>query len=258
MRSQRHLTDAVQAVTSGTVIGQSILVIEDEPLVQERVVRALRHSGFFPMVALTRTEILEHVAAGNCAALVLDLGLPADDGINIAKAVRKISDVPILMLTGRAGIHSRVSGLEAGADDYLVKPYASEELIARLRAVLRRSRPPSSARVSIRGVRLGKARLDFATGELVGPKGMSHLTARESRLLIVLCRASGVLSREATYREVFERDWDPGDRSLDVHVANLRRKLEATCGERSAIATIRGKGYELRVPAVIESGDSES
>ena len=243
-------------MTAGATIGQSILVIEDEPLVQERVVRALRHSGFLPMVALTRKEILDHVSAGDCAALVLDLGLPGDDGINIAKAVRKISNVPILMLTGRAGIHSRVSGLEAGADDYLVKPYAPEELIARLRAILRRSQPPASKGGAVRGVRIGKARLDVATSELAGPKGASHLTTREARLLVALCRASGVLSREATYREVFERDWDPGDRSLDVHVANLRRKLEAACDERTVIATIRGEGYELRVPAVIESGDA--
>ena len=235
-------------------IGVPILVIEDEPAVCEQVMRILRQNGFRPEAVLTRKKILGHVEAGTCAALVLDLELPRDDGVSITKAVREVSDIPILMLTGRAGIHARVTGLEAGADDYLIKPFAPAELVARIRAILRRVPRAGMKEGPVRAVRLGAARLDLASGELSGPRGVVHLTARESRLLVELCRSVGPLSREATYREVFQRTWDPADRSLDVHVANLRRKLESTCEERQIIATVRGEGYELQVAGTIETG----
>ena len=99
-------------------IGVPILVIEDEPAVCEQVMRILRQNGFRPEAVLTRKKILGHVEAGTCAALVLDLELPRDDGVSITKAVREVSDIPILMLTGRAGIHACVTGLEAGADEH--------------------------------------------------------------------------------------------------------------------------------------------
>ena len=236
-------------------IGVPVLVVEDEPVVRELVVRTLRQTGFRPEAVITRKEILERVDAGTCAALVLDLGLPGDDGVSIAKAVRERSEIPILMLTGRAGIHARVAGLEAGADDYLIKPFAPEELVARLRAILRRGLRAGAATAPARAVRLGAARLDLASGDLSGPRGVAHVTARESRLLLALCRSVGPRSREATYREVFQRAWDPVDRSLDVHVANLRRKLESVCDEPQVIATVRGEGYELCVAATIEAGE---
>ena len=126
--------------------------------------------------------------------------------------------------------------------------------MARIRAILRRVPRVGMKEGPVLAVRLGAARLDLASGELSGPRGLAHLTARESRLLVELCRSVGPLSREATYREVFQRTWDPADRSLDVHVANLRRKLESTCEERQIIATVRGEGYELQVAGTIETG----
>lgn len=233
----------------------AILVVEDDPVVRTRVVNSLRQHGFETAAALTREEIFALVDDKRCAALVLDLGLPNDDGVAIARAVRQRSDVPIVMLTGRGGIHARVTGLEAGADDYLVKPFAPEELIARLKAILRRVPPVPAQREKERGLHLGQSFLDLASGELVGPVGKARLTARESALLLALSRSPGPLSREKTYREVFQRNWDPADRSLEVHVAHLRRKLSAACPEPVVISTIRGQGYELCVTARVEYGE---
>lgn len=239
-------------------IGTGIMVIEDEPHVQELVVKTLRQAGFRAEPALSRGEIFNLLDTSSCAAIVLDLGLPGDDGISIAHAVRKRSDIPILMLTGRAGIHARVAGLEAGADDYLIKPFAPEELVARLRAILRRALKPASTERPALAIHLGSARLDLASGEVHGPRGHARLTSREANLLLALSRSDGPLSREATYREVFQRDWDPGDRSLDVHIANLRRKLEKACVEPTVIAAVRGSGYELRVSTRIDTGEAPS
>ena len=236
-----------------SVIGLTVLVVEDEPHTQDLVARRLRQSGYTVLTAVTRAEVLAQVDQGRCGAIVLDLGLPGDDGIAIARAVREISDVPILMLTGRAGLHSRLEGLDAGADDYLIKPFAPDELEARLRAILRRARGPASAAIDpqgpVQGLALGDAVLDCAGGQLTGPSGSAQLTAREVRLLMALARSAGPLSREAVSREIYQRTWDPMDRSLDVHMANLRRKFGAVLGERPVIGTVRGEGYELRVPA---------
>lgn len=234
----------------------AILVVEDDPVVRTRVVNSLRKNGYETASALTREEIFALVDNKRCAALVLDLGLPNDDGVAIARAVRQRSEVPIVMLTGRGGIHARVTGLEAGADDYLVKPFAPEELIARLKAILRRVPPVPPRRERERGLHLGQSFLDLASGELAGPVGKARLTARESALLLALARSSGPLSREKTYREVFQRGWDPADRSLEVHVAHLRRKLSAACPEPVVISTIRGQGYELCVTTSVEYGDA--
>ena len=239
-----------------TVAGSPfILVVEDNPVVAELVSRTLRMSGYHVQVVATRAHVLEQLSGGDCAAIVLDLGLPGDDGVQIARVVRERSDVPILMLTGRAGIHERVAGLEAGADDYLVKPFATEELVARLRAVLRRMSKPRSDGEQLRelALRVGSARVDLSTGEACGPSGNARLTALELRLLRALGRTDGPLGRAAAYREAFKREWDPQDRSLDVHVANLRRKLEAVCGTPGLICAVRGKGYELRSPCVVET-----
>lgn len=226
-------------------LGTSLLIIEDEPYVRERLTRHLSDEGFHVRFALDRAEILRQVEAGVHDAIILDLGLPGDDGVSIATAVRQKSGIPILMLTGRADIKARVMGFEAGADDYLIKPYAREELVARLKALLRRAHMGPTGKKSVRSLSIGGAVLEMSTGLFSGPLGSCHLTAKESRLFVVLCSAQGVLSREATYREVFARKWDPQDRSLDVHIANLRRKLHEVCGEAASIVTVRGEGYEV-------------
>jgi DNA-binding response OmpR family regulator len=232
--------------------GLTVVVVDDEPVIRERVARALAAIGLHVDALPGREGLFERVRDGRCAALVLDLGLPGDDGLLIARELRQISEVPILMLTGRAGIHERIIGLEAGADDYLVKPFAIEELVARVRVMLRRVRPRADVGVPV-AVQLGSARLDLRTRHLNGPMGQSRLTERELRILLLLARAPGPLSRATLSRDALDRHWEPQDRTLDVHLSNLRRKLTAAFGHVGVLATIRGRGFELRVPVRFEA-----
>jgi len=245
-------------MNSGAAITAFLLVVEDDPNVLHLVSSALRLAGYHVRTAITRTEVFSQLDSGMCSAIVLDLGLPGDDGIGIARAVRERSAVPILMLTGRRGIHERVKGLEAGADDYLLKPFAPEELVARVRAVLRRAPKLEQPQKREVALHIGGAHLDIATRILHGPHGDHRLTEHEQRLLLALCRSEGPLGRAATYREVFQRAWDPSDRSLDVHVSNLRSKLMAACNTPGLIATVRGQGYQLRGPFRVEFDQGQS
>lgn len=238
---------------TGAPAGASfVLVVEDEPTIQALIARTLRQHAFQARIALRRDEVLALAGDEACAAVLLDLGLPDDDGMDIARALRERSDVPILMLTGRAAVRERVSGLEAGADDYIVKPFDSEELVARLRAVLRRKPRAERRRARAVAILLGAGRLDLATREFAGPSGSEKLTEQETRLLRAMVDNDGPLARASAYGLVFGRKWEPTDRSLDVHVANLRRKLKAALGGSDPIATLRGKGYELSAPASVE------
>lgn len=232
--------------------GQMVVVVEDEPIIRDRVARALVDAGLSVQALPSREGLFELVQQGRCAALVLDLGLPGDDGVIIARELRQISDLPILMLTGRAGIHERITGLEAGADDYLVKPFSIEEMVARVRVMLRRVRPRAASGVAV-AIQLGQARLDLRTRELTGPCGHQRLTEREARILHLLAQAPGPLSRATLSRDALSRVWEPHDRTLDVHLANLRRKLQVAFGHAGVLATIRAMGFELRVPARIET-----
>ncbi|MFN7751026.1 MAG: response regulator transcription factor [Pseudomonadota bacterium] len=236
-----------------SLIGATLLVVEDDPHVRRLVTDALQAIGLNVDTTLTRAGIFAVLRDNGCSAVVLDLGLPGDDGVDITRAIRERYSIPILILTGRSGVRSRVQGLEAGADDYLVKPFAPEELQARVRALLRRgaAAAPSDAqdiRRRPRALRIGQVTVDCASGALSGPGTRDTLTARELRLLLALSAVRGTLSREATYREVFGRTWDPEDRSLDVHIANLRRKLSRVGDGTPAISTVRGVGYEIRLP----------
>jgi DNA-binding response OmpR family regulator len=232
-----------------------ILVVEDDHDVRDSILRALRLGGFRTRDCLGRDEIMREIVAGECAAIVLDLGLPGDDGVSIAIDIRACSAIPIIMLTGRAGIHERVRGLDAGADDYLVKPFARDELVARLRALLRRAPRPDERdkRAIAVSVQIGDARLVLASRLLEGPRGSERLTEREIELLVALCRSDGLLSRQLAYQVLFQRSWDPLDRKLDVHMSNLRRKLEAVTHQKGIISTKRGEGYDLRAPSKIET-----
>lgn len=200
-----------------------VLVVEDDPAIEGMILRCLRQFGYRTCTALGRAEIQATVENGGCDAIVLDLGLPSDDGIDIARALRQHSAVPILMLTGRAGIQQRVAGLEAGADDYIVKPFAGEELVARLRAVLRRAPRAATLAAPPQVFMVGGVRVALDGRAVEGPLGPQRLTEQEARLLRALIESVGALGRAAAYRFVFARDWDPGDRALDVHVAHLRR-----------------------------------
>ena len=231
----------------------TILVVEDEPHVRELVLRTLRGEGWSALAAETRVQVLAALERTRCAAVVLDLGLPGDDGISIARVIRERSDVPILILTGRGGIHARLSGFEAGADDYVVKPFAPEELVARLRALLRRTAGRVERRAVDAAMHLGEGKLDLRSRMLAGPAGSVRLTEREAKILLALGRAAGPLARSALARAALAgRAWNPEDRSLDVHITHVRQKLRRALGRADCIATLRSEGYELRVPVWFE------
>ena len=175
--------------------------------------------------------------------MILDLGLPRLDGLDVAKRIRKDSDVPILMLTAREGLESRVAGLDAGADDYLVKPFERQELLARVRAMLRRTPPRDSEWLKVADLRLSPAQHQVFRDERE-----IDLTQREFELLEYLMRNERLVVTRDTLLEDVWGYVSPGEtNTVDVFVSNLRRKLEAH-GEPRLLHTVRGAGYVLRAP----------
>ncbi len=219
-----------------------ILVVDDDLAVCRSIDRALRLEGYEVVTVATGHDALEAVAQGSPDALVLDLQLPDLDGLQVCRRIREAgNDTPILMLTARHGIDDRVQGLDAGADDYLVKPFALEELLARLRALMRRRFEGEGGLL-----RFGELTLDLATREAHRGQRSFVLTRIEFDLLELFLRhPRQVLTREVLLNRVWGFDFDSGTNSLAVYVGYLRRKTEAG-GEPRCIHTVRGVGYVLR------------
>jgi two-component system, OmpR family, response regulator MprA len=219
-----------------------ILVVDDDLAVCRSIDRALRLEGYEVDTVASGGEALEAVASNSPDALVLDLQLPDLDGLAVCRRIREAGDdTPILMLTARHGIDDRVQGLDAGADDYLVKPFALEELLARLRALLRR-RFEGEGGV----LRFDELMLDLASREAHRGARAFTLTRIEFDLLELFLRhPRQVLTREVLLNKVWGFDFDSGTNSLAVYVGYLRRKTEAG-GEPRCIHTVRGVGYVLR------------
>jgi DNA-binding response OmpR family regulator len=220
-----------------------VLVVEDDDAIAQVLTRSLRMEGYEVRVAEDGTIALEQSHAFLPDLIVLDLGLPGIDGIEVAKELRRQSDdVPILILTARDAVESRVEGLDAGADDYLVKPFERQELLARLRALLRRRPPRGQANLAV-----GDLRLNPDTHEVARGDRPVDLTQREFELLEYLMRNERiVISRQRLLDEVWGYDPFSMTNTIEVFVSNLRRKLEAD-GEPRLLHTIRGAGYVLRV-----------
>jgi two-component system response regulator MprA len=222
----------------------NVLLVEDDPAVRGAVERALRHAGHQPALAADGVRALEQATAVPYDAVVLDLGLPGLDGLEVCRRLRAAGNqVPVLMLTARAAVSERVSGLDAGADDYLVKPFALDELLARLRALERRA--PSNGQV--RGqLRFGELVIDRDAMTCRRGEREIQLSRTEYQLLELLLANQGkVLSRDVIFDKVWGYDFGPESNSLDVYVGYLRRKLEAD-GEPRIIHTVRGVGYVMR------------
>ena len=221
-----------------------VLLVEDDPSVRGAVERALRGAGHEVELATAGDKALERVTANPYDAIVLDRGLPGLDGLEVCRRVRAAgSTVPILMLTARAAVAERVEGLDAGADDYVVKPFALDELLARLRAFERRSPPAGQTRGVLRfeDVELDR---DAMTARRGGRD--IELSRTEYQLLeLLLANPRRVLSRDVIFEKVWGYDFGPESNSLDVYIGYLRRKLEAG-GEKRIIQTVRGVGYVLR------------
>jgi DNA-binding response OmpR family regulator len=218
-----------------------VLVVEDDIEIAEVLRRSLRMEGYEVRLSGDGVAALQESELFEPDAVVLDLGLPRMDGVEVARRLRNEGDVPILMLTARDGVDARVEGLDSGADDYVVKPFERQELLARLRALLRRRPPRGSASLSVSDLRLNPD-----TREVFRADRSIDLTTREFELLEFLMRNERlVVSRERLLEEVWGYAPLAETNTVDVFVSNLRRKLEAG-GEPRLLHTVRGAGYVIR------------
>ncbi|MDQ8704828.1 response regulator transcription factor [Streptomyces sp. LHD-70] len=230
---------------------QRILIVDDEPAVREALQRSLAFEGYGTDIAADGLEAVEKAAATQPDLIVLDIQMPRMDGLTAARRLRATgSTTPILMLTARDTVGDRVTGLDAGADDYLVKPFELDELFARIRALLRRSSYAATLGAQdgedTDVLDFGDLRMNLATREVVRGGRTVELTRTEFTLLeMFLAHPRQVLTREQILKAVWGFDFEPSSNSLDVYVMYLRRKTEAA-GEPRLVHTVRGVGYVLR------------
>ncbi|MEU8521836.1 response regulator transcription factor [Streptomyces sp. NBC_01216] len=229
--------------------GERILIVDDEPAVREALRRSLAFEGYGTEVAVDGLDALTALEAYAPDLVVLDVQMPRMDGLTAARRIRAAgSTVPILMLTARDTVGDRVTGLDAGADDYLVKPFELDELFARIRALLRRSSYAPAAGEAPPGdvLAFDDLRMDLTTREVSRAGRPVELTRTEFTLLeMFLAHPRQVLTREQILKAVWGFDFEPSSNSLDVYVMYLRRKTEAG-GEPRLVHTVRGVGYVLR------------
>ena len=222
----------------------SVLVVDDDAALRAAVGRALRLEGFGVSEAENGAEAIDLLLVGDIDVVVLDQMMPVLDGVGVCRHLRDVGDqTPVLMLTARDAVSDRVRGLDAGADDYLLKPFALEELLARLRALLRRQQDMSLDRIDVDDLVIDVAgRTVKRAGQLI------ELTRTEFTLLELLARNEGiVLTRDQIMERVWGYDTTLGSNSLDVYIGYLRRKLEAQ-GAPRLIHTVRGVGFVVRAP----------
>jgi two-component system, OmpR family, response regulator MprA len=225
--------------------GVRVLVVDDEPAVRESIGRSLRFEGYQVETACDGQTALDAVRSRRPDVVVLDVMMPGIDGLEACRRLRITGDrVPVLMLTARRNVGDRVAGLDAGADDYLVKPFALEELLARVRALLRRADPAEPQDRD--PLTFADLRLDPVHRTVTRSGRMVDLTRTEFELLAVLLRtANRVVTRSILFTEVWGYDFGTRSNSLDVYIGYLRRKLEAE-GETRLVHTVRGVGYVMR------------
>jgi len=222
-----------------------VLVVDDDARLRALLSRYLAEQGFRVTTAGHAADAREQMRSMQPDVLVLDVMMPGENGLSLTHSLRAgHAGLPILLLTARGAPEDRIAGFEAGADDYLGKPFEPYELVLRLRAMLRRVTPPSPAEPA-GPVTLGTLVFDTERAELRGPEGVVHLTGGEAALLQALARKPG---------EVLSRDWivetlgmdETGERAIDVQVTRLRRKIEADPREPRFLHTVRGRGYVLK------------
>ena len=224
-------------------MAKHVLVVDDEPKIAGIVRDYLERAGYRVMVAATGADALAAARTQRPDLVVLDLGLPQVDGLDVTRAIRRQSNVPIIMLTARVEESDKLVGLELGADDYVTKPFSPKELVARVRAVLRRAEATAAPADVIRAgdVTLDRPRMQAAV------KGRAiELTRTEFALLATLARQPGrVFTRAQLLDAIRGEDAEPFDRAVDAHVKNLRRKLEPDPKNPRYVVTVHGVGYKL-------------
>ncbi|MGB2851377.1 MAG: response regulator transcription factor [Solirubrobacterales bacterium] len=230
--------------------GPRILFVEDEEGISEPFSNALRRAGFDAVVTRTVAGALAELGERTPDLVLLDLALPDGDGRDIAREIRKAGETPIIMLTARGTESDRVIGLEIGADDYVVKPFSSAEVIARIRAVLRRSGRLGGAPATDVRLALGPLVVDQRARDVKLDGVELNLTRKEYDLLALLARNAGtVVPREQIMAEVWDPNWWGSTKTLDVHVSSLRRKLMDDPSEPRYVHTVRGVGLRFATAA---------
>ena len=220
-----------------------VVVAEDDPSVRKAVERVLDLEGYQVKTANDGNAALEMITSLKPHAVVMDVMMPFADGLTVTRELRRSGNrTPILLLTARHEVGDRVAGLDAGADDYLVKPFAVDELLARVRALLRRYESPTSATV----MSIGDLMMDVSKREVKRGNAVLELTKTEFDLLhILLEQRDIVLSREYLYEHIWGYNFETNSKSLDVYIGYLRRKLDDS-GEERLLHTVRGVGYVMR------------
>ena len=224
-----------------------VLVVEDEMTIAEPLAEHLSREGFAPEIARTIAEATVSYGDEEPDFLLLDVMLPDGDGRDFCRGIRRDSDVPIIMLTARGEEVDRIVGLELGADDYVVKPFSAGELVARMRAIMRRGRASES---ETRGpISIGAITLDPASRTVTRSGVVVKLAAKEFDLLhLLMSRAGDVVPREQIMDEVWDPHWFGPTKTLDVHISWLRKKLERDPSHPSYITTSRGVGFRFAAP----------
>ena len=228
-----------------------VLVVDDDPSIRDMLAEYLGSHGFTVAQAADGDAMRSEIERAAPDVVLLDLRLPREDGLTLARYLRERYDVGIIMVTGAGEVVDRIVGLEVGADDYVTKPFDPRELLARIKSVLRRSqaRPaaeaPAATGAAAQRVRFGRCRLDVASHQLFDANGGEiPLTSMEFDLLKIFVEHPGkALSRDRILTLTKNREWDPYDRSIDIRIARLRRKVETDPENPQVIRTVRGVGY---------------
>jgi two-component system, OmpR family, response regulator RegX3 len=226
---------------------RSVLLVEDETSITEPLAEALGREGFETKVAGTASEALDAATSTEPDLVLLDVMLPDGSGFDVCRELRRSSHVPIIMLTARGEEADRIVGLELGADDYVVKPFSAREVVARIRAVLRRVDMP--AQQDDKPIEIGELRLDPARREATKDGEVLDLSRKEFELLQLLMQNAGsVVTRERAFEDVWDTTWLGSTKTLDVHVSGLRRKLGDDSSEPRFLHTVRGVGFRFSSP----------
>ncbi|MGY1848242.1 MULTISPECIES: response regulator [unclassified Blastococcus] len=224
-------------------MSRSVLIIEDDPRIRRMLQMTLQREGLEVTEAESGEDGLARLGERSFDVILLDLMLPGKDGFEVCREIRRSSNTPVIMVTARSDSHDVVAGLEAGADDYVSKPFVVKELSARIRALARRTRAPEPrARLTV-----GDVEISPAEGTVARNGQLLNLTRTEFRLLCELAAEPGrVLSREELLERVWGYDYFGDSRLVDVHIRRLRKKIEPDPGNPTLVTTVRGMGY--RVP----------
>ncbi len=219
---------------NAAMVGRSVMIVEDDAAISAQLAKGLTRAGCMPIVVTTGAAALDAVGAD---LILLDLGLPDIDGIELCRLLRQRTGVPVIVITARSAVAARVEALDAGADDYLVKPFGFDELLARMRAVLRRTAGGPQLPIAV-----GALTVDLAGRRALADGVPIALTGKEFDILACLALEPGrVVSREEIFDRVWDEHWYGPRKVLDVHIAAVRRKL----GDVARIETVYGRGFRL-------------